>query len=87
MELQESIVRQQTVNEQLEREVDANTEDVLKTLPDDAEEPVWKRKVDELTGQIERLGTINLTAIEEFQAQSERMNFLDEQHADLTLKP
>jgi chromosome segregation protein len=40
--------------------------------------------VDELTGQIERLGTINLTAIEEYQAQSERMKFLDEQHADLT---
>ena len=83
MELQESIVRQQTVNEQL-KEVDANAEDVLKTLPEDAEEPIWKRKVDELTGQIERLGTINLTAIEEFQAQSERMNFLNEQHADLT---
>ncbi|MSS76715.1 MAG: chromosome segregation protein SMC [Methyloglobulus sp.] len=83
MELQESIVRQQTVNEQL-KEVGADAEGVLKTLPEDAEEPIWKRKVDELTGQIERLGTINLTAIEEFQAQSERMNFLNEQHADLT---
>ncbi|NOS73607.1 MAG: chromosome segregation protein SMC [Methyloglobulus sp.] len=83
MELQESTVRQQTVNEQL-KEVDANAEDVLKTLPEDAQEPIWKRKVDDLTGQIERLGTINLTAIEEFQAQSERMNFLNEQHADLT---
>jgi chromosome segregation protein len=83
MELQESSVRQQTVNEQL-KEIDANAEDLLDTLPKDAEEPVWKRKVDELIGQIERLGTINLTAIEEFQAQSERMNFLNEQHADLT---
>jgi chromosome segregation protein len=83
MELQESTVRQQTVNEQL-KEVDANAEDVLLTLPEDAQEPIWKRKVDDLTGQIERLGTINLTAIEEFQAQSERMNFLNEQHADLT---
>ncbi len=82
MELQESKVRQQTVNEQL-NEVDANVEEVLKTLPQSAEEPVWKRKVDDLTGQIERLGTINLTAIEEYQAQSERMNFLNEQHADL----
>jgi chromosome segregation ATPase len=29
------------------------------------------------------LGTINLTAIEEFKAQSERMNFLNEQNSDL----
>ncbi|MBM4208322.1 MAG: chromosome segregation protein SMC [Gammaproteobacteria bacterium] len=83
LDLQESKVRQQSVNEQL-NEINANAEEVLRTLPEDAEEPVWKRKVDELTQQIERLGTINLTAIEEFQAQSERMKFLDEQHADLT---
>ncbi|NYT46530.1 MAG: hypothetical protein H0A75_01315 [Candidatus Methanofishera endochildressiae] len=39
--------------------------------------------MDDLVRQIERLGTINLTAIEEFKAQSERMNFLNEQNADL----
>jgi chromosome segregation protein len=83
LDLQESKVRQQSVNEQLD-EIDANAEDVMKTLPEHAEEPAWKRKVDELTEQIERLGTINLTAIEEFKAQSERMEFLNEQHADLT---
>ncbi len=82
LDLQESKVRQQSVNEQLS-EINANAEEVLTTLPEQADEPVWKRKVDELTGQIERLGTINLTAIEEFQSQSERMRFLDEQHADL----
>lgn len=83
LDLQESKVRQQSVNEQL-NEINADAEEVLKTLPETAEEPVWKQKVDELTQQIERLGTINLTAIEEFQAQSERMRFLDEQHADLS---
>jgi chromosome segregation protein len=83
LDLQESKVRQQSVNEQL-AEIDANADEVLKSLPENADEPAWKRKVDELTAQIERLGTINLTAIEEFQTQSERMKFLDEQHADLT---
>ncbi len=34
--------------------------------------------------RIERLGPINLAAIEEFQAQSERKGYLDDQHADLT---
>ena len=82
LDLQESKVRQQSVNEQLD-EIDANADDILKTLPEEATEPTWKRRVDDLTLQIERLGTINLTAIEEFQSQSERMNFLNEQHADL----
>ncbi|MGZ4955786.1 MAG: chromosome segregation protein SMC, partial [Methylobacter sp.] len=81
-ELQESKVRQQTVNEQL-KEIDADVEQVLQNLPEQAEENSWKRTVDDLLAQIERLGTINLTAIEEYKAQSERMNFLNEQHADL----
>jgi chromosome segregation protein len=81
-ELQESRVRQQTVNEQL-NEIEADTAEVLKHLPEEAEESVWKKKVDELTQQIERLGAINLTAIEEFKTQTERMSFLDAQHADL----
>jgi len=81
-ELQESKVRQQTVNEQL-NEIDADVETVLQSLPEQAEEHSWKRTVDDLLAQIERLGTINLTAIEEFKAQSERMEFLNEQHADL----
>jgi chromosome segregation protein len=81
-ELQEIKVRQQTINEQL-KEIDADAEQVLKTLPDQAEELRWKSKVDDLSTQIERLGTINLTAIEEYKSQSERMNFLNEQHADL----
>jgi chromosome segregation protein len=81
-ELQESKVRQQTVNEQL-KEIDADVELVLQSLPEQAEENTWKRTVDDLLAQIERLGTINLTAIEEYRAQSERMSFLNEQHADL----
>ena len=81
-ELQESKVRQQTVNEQL-KEIDADVEQVLQSLPEQAEEASWKRTVDNLLAQIESLGTINLTAIEEFRAQSERMSFLNEQHADL----
>jgi len=81
-ELQESQVRQQTVNEQL-KEIDADASLVLQTLPAHADEQSWKRTVDDLAGQIERLGTINLTAIEEYQSQSARMNFLNEQHADL----
>jgi chromosome segregation protein len=81
-ELQESNVRGQTVNEQL-KEIDADAEQVLKKLPEQAQESIWKQKVNDLSTQIERLGTINLTAIEEYKAQSERLDFLNAQHADL----
>jgi chromosome segregation protein len=81
-ELQESKVRGQTVNEQL-KEMNADAEQVLKNLSEHAQESMWKQKVDELAAQIERLGTINLTAIEEYKAQSERLDFLNTQHADL----
>jgi chromosome segregation protein len=81
-ELQESQVRQQTVKEQL-REIEADPETVLEGLPEQADEQAWKKRVDDLTAQIERLGTINLTAIEEYKSQSERMSFLNAQHVDL----
>ena len=81
-ELQENKVRQETINEQL-KEIDANAEHILENLPSEAEESKWKQTVDDLSNQIERLGTINLTAIEEYKSQSERLNFLNEQHADL----
>ncbi len=82
-EAQETKVRQQTVTEQL-HEVSADIAQVLANLPAHAEETTWKLKADELVVQIERLGTINLTAIEDYKAQSERMSFLNEQQADLT---
>lgn len=81
-EQQDSRVRQQTVAEQLS-EADADPEAILLQLPEEAKEQVWKNRVDDLTGQIERLGAINLTAIEEYKLQSERMQFLNDQHDDL----
>jgi chromosome segregation protein len=81
-EQQDSRVRQQTIAEQL-NEVDADPQAILQNLPEEAKESVWKQRVDDLVEQIERLGSINLTAIEEFKTQSERMRFLNEQHDDL----
>lgn len=81
-EQQESQVRQQTVTEQLQ-ELEADAEQIMENIASHADESSWKTKLDDISRQIERLGTINLTAIEEFKAQSERMNFLNEQNADL----
>ena len=81
-EQQDSRVRQQTMAEQLS-EIDADPQSILVNLSEDANEALWKRRLDDLVGQIEKLGSINLTAIEEYKTQSERMNFLNEQHDDL----
>ena len=81
-EQQDSNVRQQTITEQLE-EIDADPEQILQQLSVEAEEQEWKRRLESFTKQIERLGSINLTAIEEYKSQAERMNFLNEQHEDL----
>ena len=81
-EQQESNVRQQTITEQLD-EIEVEPEQVLETLAPDAEEQEWKKRLESYTQQIDRLGSINLTAIEEYKAQSERINFLNAQRDDL----
>ena len=82
-ELQDCNVRQQTVDEQLtEQQVDVLP--LLNNLPEKACESVWKEQAQTLALQIERLGAINLSAIDDCRAQAERMNFLNEQHGDLS---
>ncbi len=82
LQQQDSRVRQQTVAEQL-REAQAEPELILRDLPAETPETQWKTRLDKLNAEIEELGPINLTAIEEYRTQSERLNFLNEQHADL----
>ncbi len=80
---QEFRVRCQTVQEQF-AETDLVMEEVLVQLPDDASEDRWQQQVSEIGQRIQRLGAINLAAIEEFEEQSERKTYLDKQNADLT---
>jgi chromosome segregation protein len=44
----------------------------------------WETELAEIAGKIERLGQVNLAAIDEFKEQSERKEYLDSQYADLT---
>jgi chromosome segregation protein len=57
---------------------------VLAELPADAEVPAWEQTLREVTEKIERLGQVNLAAIDEFKEQSERKEYLDRQFKDLT---
>lgn len=44
----------------------------------------WEGKRKDLQGKIDRYGAVNLVAIEEFDEENERKEYLDKQHADLT---
>ncbi|MEN9807174.1 MAG: Chromosome partition protein Smc, partial [Pseudomonadota bacterium] len=58
-------------------------ETVRTELPPDARESDWVARLTTLDNRITRLGPINLAAIEEFETQSERKVYLDQQNADL----
>ena len=56
---------------------------LLEGLPEDASEQAWQDDLARLQGKIQRLGAINLAAIDEYQAQAERKLYLDSQNDDL----
>lgn len=82
MEWQALNVRRKSLQEQL-HEDGYDLHGVLGTLPHDAAEKVWETRLEELAARIGRLGPINLAAIEEYQQQSERKRYLDDQNDDL----
>jgi len=82
MDWQAIEVRCQTIQEQFGAA--ANIAEVLQTVPPEATEPVWAESLEQVTKRIERLGAINMAAIEEYQSESERKLYLDSQNKDLT---
>lgn len=82
MEWQALSVRRKSLQEQL-HEDGYDLHGVLGTLPHDAAEKIWETRLEELASRIGRLGPINLAAIEEYQQQSERKRYLDDQNDDL----
>jgi chromosome segregation protein len=80
---QEVKVRRQTLEEQIS-ESGFELKPLLDEMPEAANETDWHLQVEELEQKINRLGPINLAAIEEFEQQSERKEYLDAQNEDLT---
>ncbi|CAH0990380.1 Chromosome partition protein Smc [Sinobacterium norvegicum] len=64
-------------------EADFVLAEVLEGLPENAEEGRWQEDLQRIATRIQRLGAINLAAIEEYKTQSERKVYLDDQHNDL----
>lgn len=79
---QEFKVRRQTLEEQI-TESGFELQQLLQEMPEDAEVTQWQENVEQLEAKIQRLGPINLAAIEEFEQQSERKQYLDAQNEDL----
>ncbi len=79
---QEVVARRDGIGEQVV-EGGFELQQALAGLPADATEETWRERLQGLAERIERLGAINLVAIEEYQEQSQRKEYLDKQHKDL----
>ncbi|WP_249976526.1 chromosome segregation protein SMC [Vreelandella olivaria] len=83
MEVQALALRAATQDEQL-AELGHNVDELAEQLPSDASESVWQERLESTSDKIRRLGAINLAAIEEYDQQAERRNYLEAQHAELS---
>jgi len=82
MAVQEISVRREGFAEQL-GQTSFQLDELLEGLDETAEVDSWDEKLEKIRRRIERLGPINLAAIDEFKEQSERKEYLDSQLADL----
>jgi chromosome segregation protein len=83
MAARECQVRLQGIEEQVAG-TQFTLEELLTQLPEEAKIQEWSEELEKIGARIHRLGPINLAAIDEFARESERKDYLDKQHADLT---
>lgn len=83
MDVQALALKAATQDEQL-AELGHDAEALAEHLQSDASEPAWQERLESTSDKIRRLGAINLAAIEEYDQQAERRNYLEAQHAELT---
>lgn len=82
MENQAIAVRQTTIQEQLQ-EQNWVLEELCQSLNPEATLEEWAKHLDSIATKLQRLGAINLAAIDEYQVVNERKTYLDKQQADL----
>ena len=82
MALQELRVRREGFAEQF-AQTGFELEELLANLHEENTAEEWEGKLQRIRTRIDRLGPINLAAIDEFKEQSERKEYLDAQLADL----
>ncbi len=82
MVAQELKVRREGFSDQL-AQTDFEYSTLLEEMDEAASIEMWEEKLEKVRKRIDRLGPINLAAIDEFKEQSERKEYLDSQLADL----
>ena len=83
LDWQEIRVRGETLLEQI-RESGFELSTLVEELAEDASVDTWAEEAERLATRIQRLGPINLAAIDEYEEQSERKKYLDAQHEDVS---
>jgi chromosome segregation protein len=83
MERQELVIRREN-HESLVTQSGFELPSVLEELPEQSDDAILADQLDKVTRRIERIGPVNLVAIEEFEEQSERKSYLDRQNDDLS---
>ncbi|QNI02113.1 chromosome segregation protein SMC [Halomonas sp. SH5A2] len=83
MDVQALELKAATQDEQL-TELGHDGDALAEKLADDATETAWQERLESTTDKIRRLGAINLAAIEEYDQQAERRDYLEAQHAELS---
>ncbi|MDN5938017.1 MAG: hypothetical protein L0H83_05090, partial [Salinisphaera sp.] len=76
-------VRRQTLEEQL-AEAGYTAQGLADELAADATPATWEERIETLQRRIQRLGAINLAAIDEFEDEKQREDYLQGQHDDLS---
>lgn len=75
-------VKHATHLEQIQ-EAGFNLETLLQELPEDKSAAIWEENIAKIDTRIQRLGPINLAAIDEYAQLQERKEYLDKQNDDL----
>ncbi|MBP5979365.1 MAG: chromosome segregation protein SMC [Halomonas sp.] len=83
MDVQALALKAATQDEHL-AELGHDADALAESLQSDASEQTWQERLESTGEKIRRLGAINLAAIEEYDQQAERRNYLEAQHAELT---
>ncbi|MBB3142002.1 chromosome segregation protein SMC [Halomonas organivorans] len=83
MQVQALALKAETQDEQL-RELGHDATALTEGLDPNATESAWQTRLEEVGERIRRLGAINLAAIEEYDQQAERRDYLEAQHRELS---
>ena len=82
LELKETQLKAEAIAGRID-ELDGILEELLKDLPEGAEAEKYQQELESLEQKIRRLEPVNLAAIDEYETESERKEYLDKQQADL----